>query len=80
MPKNSYHESNEEFMIRIMNFSRNGALMQALIIDALTQHSQRVIDNEEQLLKDMKDSFISGEAWVATAKELKEEMDKKYGK
>jgi hypothetical protein len=67
------HETNVEFIVRMMNFSTHGALMHLFIMAALRQYAERVATAE----KVNDNGFISGEAWRATAKELLRELNKK---
>lgn len=72
----SKFETNEEFLSRIMNFGcPTGALIQPFVIQALTVFSKMVIAAGED---ECDTPLVCGEAWVNTAKWLKEELDKKY--
>ena len=70
------HETNEEFIVRMMNFAKSGPLMQAFIIDSLTKHAERCADVDASVFDS---PMLNGEAWKACAVELKSELDKKYG-
>lgn len=63
-------KTNVQLIKHIMEYSKHGALMQGFILDALSKYSQHIINNEDKVIKQMQDSFISGEAWVGCAKEL----------
>lgn len=63
-------DTNIDRIKHIMEFSKHGPLMQLFVIDALTKFSSHIINNESNVIKQMEDSFISGEAWVSCAKEL----------
>ena len=71
-------QTNVERIQHIMEFSRPGALMQAFVIDALIKYSAHVAKNEEKLKNEMKDSWISPEAWVGCARELNAYLLKNY--
>ena len=68
------HESNVEALSRIMEYSRQGALMQAFVIDALEKRSEFILANEADVRSAMDGSIISPEAWINCAKELKREL------
>jgi hypothetical protein len=40
------------------------------IMDAIAKQSDRVLENREQTIDAMKNSFVHGEAWVNTAEQL----------
>ena len=64
-------ESNIEFLTRVMDYSKYGALMQAFVIEAVNRYAEDVI------VADMpKDSIISPEAWKGCAKEFLDEFKK----
>jgi hypothetical protein len=68
-------ETNEEFVSRIMNFGcPTGALIQAFVIEALSQYCAIV---EENHVPDT--PFMLGSTWKATGAWLKSELEKKYG-
>ncbi len=69
-------KTNVELITHIMEYSKHGGLMQGFIIDALTKYSQHLINNEDKVIEQMKDSFVSGEAWVGCAKELNAYLSK----
>ena len=62
--------TNSDRIKHIMEFSKHGPIMQLFVIDALAKFSEQIINNESKVIKQMEDSFISGEAWVGCAKEL----------
>lgn len=63
-------KTNVQRIKHIMEFSKHGALMQAFIIQALSDYSADVEKHEAQLKEAMKDSFIHPDAWIGCAKEL----------
>ena len=71
-------KTNVEFLTEIMEFSRNGAMMQMFIMNALTKAADEVADMPiEELRKAFGEvSFVNPDAWHATAVELKAEMIK----
>lgn len=68
-------KTNIERIAHIMEYSKSGALMQLFVMECLMKHSQGVIKNEKFVIERMQDSMISGEAWVACAKELNEYLN-----
>ena len=67
--------TNTEVLHNIMEHGPTGALAQMFVIDALTKHAKHVIDNEDEVLKNMENGFIHGPAWVATAQAIKASLD-----
>jgi len=71
----SKHETNEQFVKRIMNHCPTGALSQAFIITAIEWYAREVIAAG---LEDQGASFINPEAWTATAEYVLGELDRQY--
>lgn len=73
-------ETNTEFVTRMMEFSKHGALMQIFIIDALQKRVERILSISDNDLERIfnNNPMISWEAWKSCAEELKSELDKKY--
>lgn len=64
------HETNEEFMVRVMNFCPQGALSQAFIMEALMRYCEQCAE------ADIPDTpLLSGQAWKNTAAWLKEQLE-----
>lgn len=73
-------ETNEQFLRRIMTFSRSGALMQGFIMDTLARHAKMVAETPIEVVREkLKDSAVHPDAWHATAKELHDEIEKHFG-
>lgn len=71
-------ETNEEFMVRIMNFGcPTGALIQMFIIEALRVYATDTCSTVEQPAN--WPSLISFNDWKATGIWLKAELVKRYG-
>lgn len=70
------NETNEQIVRRLMNFSSYGALSQLFIIDAITKHAEAVSMADP---KKFDGGFINGGAWVGVAREIRRELDAKYG-
>lgn len=71
------YETNEQFIVRIMNFGcPTGPLIQAFVIEALRKYAEAVSSAPAESLDS---PFLSGESWKATAIWLKTELDRKYG-
>lgn len=69
------NENNIEFLTRVMEFSRHGALAQMVVITAIDNYTKRVLADEEETLKALSSSFVSGPAWIAACKEIRGELD-----
>lgn len=65
-------ESNVEFISRVMDNSRHGALMQAFVIEAVARYAEEV--SEADLPENC---FISPVTWKDCAKEFMEEYNKR---
>lgn len=68
-------ETNEQFVARLMKFSRHGALAQAFILEGITKYAEACAKADPASLDS---PFLSGEAWVACAKEIKAETDARF--
>lgn len=70
--------SNVEFVTELMQFSRFGALAQAFVIDAISQHANAIAatDNPEAFTT----GLFDGQVWVDCAKDIKKKMDENYGR
>ena len=64
-------EDNIQFLKRIMTFSPSGALSQVFVLNALDFYASKVISS-----KPIKDDFINPQAWLDTAKWIKDQTDK----
>lgn len=64
--------TNTAFVTRLMDYSRNGAMAQLFILDAIQKHADRVaaipLDELRRSFGD--NAFISPEAWHSTAAEI----------
>lgn len=69
-------KTNEDFLHYVMNFSKQGALAQVFVIEALRYYSERVTQNGEP--KDNVVELISPVAWYKTAVEIQELLKAKY--
>ena len=69
-------ENNDEFVMRLMTFGcPTGALVQPFIMQAIEYYAAKCIELGPETFES---GLLSGEAWVATAKHVKEELDKRY--
>ena len=71
----SKHETNEQFVKRLMNHCPTGALSQAFIITAIVWYAREVIAAG---LEGEENSFINPEAWTATAEYVLGQLDQQY--
>lgn len=69
-------KTNEDFLHYVMNFSKQGALAQVFVIEALRYYSERVTQNGEP--KDDVTQLISPIAWYKTGLEIQELLKAKY--
>lgn len=74
----SKHNSNVEMVIRIMEQSEAGPLMQAFVIDALWKQVDRVIEYYDEHPEELENNnlLISGMAWQGCALALQKELQK----
>ena len=68
-------ETNEQLVIRLMRFSRNGALMQVFVLTALQRYAELVKDAKPE---EVQSAMIPAEAWKRVADELLEEIERHY--
>ena len=68
--------TNEEFVIYLMNYSSNGALVQSFVIEALRFYAEKVTENGEP--EDDGKSIVNPKAWYNTGKEVLEKVNLKY--
>lgn len=67
------HETNEAFVVRIMNYCPFGALSQAFIIEAIARYADLIAD-ENTVIPDS--PWMRGAVWKCTGQWVKSEMDK----
>lgn len=70
--------NNVEFIKHYMECG--SAMNQMFVHDALSKMAQNIVDNEEQVLKDMGGSMIYGPAWVKCAKDYLQQADEFYNR
>ena len=68
-------ETNVEFVVRVMENSAQGALVQAFVIEAIARYAGQVAAAPAFKNNDL----LSGEAWKEIGVWLKGELDAKYG-
>jgi hypothetical protein len=69
-------ETNVEFVTNLMEFSRHGALAQIFVIDAILKWSEIVAQHDPAEIN-MGGGFVSAEAWVGVAKEIKAKIEER---
>lgn len=52
-------------------------LLHGFVFDALGKQAQAVVDNREEVLKSMENSFVYGPAWVECAETILEKLGKR---
>ncbi len=63
--------TNVEFITELMEFSNNGPLIQAYVLEALRIYSVDVIKHQDDIPED---GFVSRKAWVGCAEEVLAKM------
>jgi hypothetical protein len=61
------HKSNVEKVTEYMEFG--SGMNQAFLMEAVDRYAKQIAANEAEVIKKMDKSFISGEAWVQSAKQ-----------
>lgn len=62
-------DTNEEFISHLMNFSRNGGMIQPFILEALRIYSEQVVRMSPEDQAKMDAGFISYGLWKSCAEE-----------
>lgn len=77
-----YHETNVEMVNRVCDFSRNGVMGQAFLIEAVKHYAEQVIKQgiPEKDPDDDRIPFIAPELWLACAEEWNKEIEAHYKK
>jgi hypothetical protein len=73
---NPKKQSNEEFLSDLINFSKAGPIAQAIIVCAIEDYLNRVLEAGEP--KEVKFSLISNKQWYDACVILKKEFNAKY--
>jgi len=63
--------TNVEFVVDLMEFSAHGALIQAFVLQALSQYAQKVAASDPDALET---SLVSGHAWHGCALEVQRKL------
>ena len=66
-------QTNVQLVTRLMEFSQQGPLMQAFVIEALASYAQDTLDQE----KWSNHSFINQDTWKACAAEVKKTIEER---
>lgn len=67
--------TNVEFVTDLMEFSAHGALIQAFVLQALTQYADRVAATDPKALDT---SLVSGHAWHGCALEVQRKLKQRF--
>jgi len=70
------HETNEQFVARMMDTPRTGPIMQIFIVEALRRYAEQCATTDAAKLDT---GPISGHAWKRCAIELRDEINKHLG-
>lgn len=76
MTKKTRRKTNTEVLVNLMNFSKNGALMQAFVMNALERQSQMIVLHESK--PEGWPDLINWDAWRNCAIELNETLNTHY--
>jgi len=68
------HPTNVEFLKKTMEESRHGVLMQVVVLTALQVYTDLVLENPEEMKKEMQHGLISGDTWVNCCQELHDRL------
>lgn len=68
-------KTNIECIRDIMNYSAHGALIQAFVMQALTEYSNQVMAAK---IEDLDTGLISGAAWQGCAREVRDAIEKHF--
>jgi|LauGreDrversion2_2_1035103.scaffolds.fasta_scaffold01437_7 hypothetical protein len=72
---NKNRKTNVEVVTNIMEYSNNGALMQAFIIEAIHNYCSNVIKAGPEVFNN---GMLNGNSWVACAEEATSKINKHY--
>lgn len=67
-------QTNEEFVLELMRFSRFGALVQVFVLQALQDYAAAVAAADPAKIES--NALISTEAWIGVAREVHEKVSK----
>ena len=70
------HETNEELTARLMRFAKSGPMMQLFILTAIHKYAEECVTAGAATFDS---GFMSGAAWVRSAKEALENLDRHLG-
>lgn len=69
------NQTNVEFVVDLMEFSAHGALIQAFVLQALTQFAQKVAATDPESLDT---GLVSGHAWHGCAIEVERKLKQRF--
>ena len=52
---------------KVVQFMNSNPMNQLFVLESVSRYAKQVVENKEQLLEAMKDSMVSGEAWIKSA-------------
>lgn len=65
---------------RIFDAMHEDPFMMMLVIDCIDKHTNALLADEDETRRQLKDSFVHPDAWIATAKELRKVIETKNQK
>ncbi|MNK96394.1 hypothetical protein D3C87_1166730 [compost metagenome] len=68
-------QTNVEFVVDLMEFSAHGALIQAFVLQALTQFAEKVAATDPEALDT---GLVSGQAWHGCALEVQRKLKQRF--
>lgn len=68
--------TNVELVVEMMEYSRYGAVVQLLIVEAIRKYPEAVSQADPATFDS---PFINGTVWVAVAEEVRQKMKANYG-
>ena len=66
--------TNTEFITDLMEFSRNGPMIQVFVLQALEIYAKTVIERQDEIDEN---GFISRRLWVSCAEEVKAKIEER---
>lgn len=68
---------NTDFILRLMQYSNNGALMQLFVLEAVRRYGELLRDTPQEAIDNQfgPNSFLSGSAWKKTGEEAVKRLD-----
>ncbi|CAK7033552.1 hypothetical protein [Saezia sanguinis] len=72
-----HRQTNVEFVTKLMEFSKYGAMAQLFVLQALDQYAHMVANAPPERFAGT-ETFISAQAWQGVAKEIAHKIDHRF--